>query len=102
MEGHHDAVQERQAGTALKERGDVGTHSERIVPDAPCLQGGARYFEFLGGLTLGDAPSAQLSVLFKEVCTFEAIPAWLTTLVDVRHVLDDGSHSDLLCQALAL
>src|SRR5439155_632246 len=58
--------------------------------------------EFLGGLTLGDALSAQCSVLFKEVRTFESLPAWLATLVAVWHVLDDGSHSDLLCQSLAL
>jgi hypothetical protein len=44
-------------------------------------------------LTLGDALSAQLPVLLKEVRTFASIPAWLATMVDVWQVLDDGSHS---------
>jgi hypothetical protein len=53
-------------------------------------------------LTLGDALSAQLPVLLKEVCAFESIPAWLATMDALWHVLDGGSHSDLLYQSLAL
>ena len=71
------------------------------MPYTPGLQGGSRHREFLGSLTLGDALSSQLSVLLKEVRTFESIPAGLATMVDLWHVLDDGSHSDLLCQSLA-
>jgi hypothetical protein len=44
---------------------------------------------------------AQRPVLLQEVCAFESIPAWLSTMVDVWHVLDDGSHHDLLCQSFA-
>ena len=71
------------------------------MPHTPGLQGGSGHLEFFGGLTLGDALSAQLPVLLKEVRAFESIPAWLATMVDLWHVLDDGSHSDLLCQSLA-
>ena len=61
----------------------MGADIERIVPDAPGLQGGARHLELLGGLTFGDALRSQLSVLLKEVCTFESIPAGLATRVDL-------------------
>jgi hypothetical protein len=86
----------------LKELGDMGTNIEGVMPDTPGLQGGARNLELLGGLTLGDALGLQRSVLRKEVCTFETTPAWLALRVALLFVLDDGSHSDLLCQSLAL
>ena len=57
------------------------------------------HYQFFGSLTLGDALSAQLLVLLKEVCTFKSIPAWLATMIALWHVLNDGSHSDLLCQS---
>jgi hypothetical protein len=69
-------------------------------PVKPHLQSRSRYVELFGGLALGDALSAQLSVLFKEVCPFKSIPAWLTVRL-VLFVLDEGSHSDLLGQSLA-
>src|SRR4030095_14054705 len=58
------------------------TDIEGVVPQAPGLQRGARHLEFFGGLTLGETLSSQLPVLLKEVGAFEAIPAWLATLVD--------------------
>ena len=72
------------------------------MPYAPGLQGGSGNLELFGGLTLGDALSSQLPILLKEVRTFESIPAWLALRVALLRVLDDGSHSDLLCQSLAL
>jgi len=57
--------------------------------------------KLFGGLTLGDALRSQLPILLKEGRTFESFPAWLATMVDVWQVLDDGSHSDLLCSSLA-
>jgi hypothetical protein len=77
------------------------TYIEAVVPHTPGLQGGSRHRELFGGLTLGDTLRSQFPVLLKEVCAFESIPAWLATMVDWWHVLDDGSHSDLLCQSLA-
>ena len=77
------------------------TDIEGVVPQAPGLQRGARHLEGFGGLTLGDTLSSQLPVLLKEVGAFESIPAWLATLVDVWHVLDDDSHGDPLCSSLA-
>jgi hypothetical protein len=100
-ESNHESVEERQSGTALKEVGDVRTHIEGVVPEAPGLQGGSRHLELFRSVTLGDALNTQLLVLLKEVCTFESIPAWLALRVDLWHVLDDGSHSDLLDQSLA-
>jgi hypothetical protein len=52
-------------------------------------------------LTLGDALSSKLSVLLEEVGAFASIPVWLATRVEVWHVLDDGSHGDLLASSLA-
>ena len=72
------------------------------MPNPPGLKSRARNFELCGGLTLGEALSSQLSVLRKEVRAFEAIPAWLGVIVALLRVLDDGSHSDLLCQSLAV
>ncbi len=74
MEGNHNAVQERQAGTALKELGDVGTDIQGVVPYAPGWQGGSRHLDLLGGLTLGDALGSQLPVLLKKVRAFESTP----------------------------
>ena len=72
------------------------------MPRPPGLKGRSGNLELLGGLTLGDALSSQLSVLCKEVCTFKSIPAGLALRVALLLVLDDGSHSDLLGQSLAL
>jgi len=77
------------------------TDSEAVVPPTPGWKSRSGNLEFFGGLTLGEALRAQLSVLRKEVRPFEAIPAWLATLVDVWPVLDDGSHRNLLCSSLA-
>jgi hypothetical protein len=101
-EGHHEAVYERQAGTAWKELGHMSTASEAVVPDAPGVQGWSGNLAFLGRLTLGEPLSSQRSLLCKEVRTCAAIPAWLAPRVDVGHGLDAASHSDLLCQSLAL
>jgi hypothetical protein len=92
MEGNHDAVSERQSGTALKELGDMGTYIKGVVPYTPGLQGRARHLELLGGLTFGDALGSQLPILLKEVRTCESIPAWLTLRVALWLVLDYGSH----------
>jgi hypothetical protein len=64
----------------------------RVRPQGALFKGCSGNLEFFGRLTLGDTLSLQLSVLLKEVRTFESIPAWLTTMVDLWHVLDDGSH----------
>src|SRR4030095_2546849 len=93
MAGHHEAVEERQSGTALKEGGDMGADIERIVPDAPGLQGSSGNLELLSRLTLGETLNSPLPVLLQEVRTFESIPAWLAPMVDLGPVLDDGSHS---------
>ena len=79
----------------------MGTYVESIMPDAPGLQGGSRHLERFGSLTLGEALSSQLPVLFKEVRAFESIPTGLAFRVALLLVLDDSSHSDLLCQFLA-
>jgi hypothetical protein len=79
----------------------VGTHIEAVVPDTPGLQSGSRHVELFGDLTLGEALSSQLSVLFKEVRALESIPMGLAFRVALLLVLDYGSHSDLLCQSLA-
>jgi hypothetical protein len=65
------------------------------------LQGGSGHLKLLSRLTLGHALGSQLTIVLEEVCTFEAIPAWLTVSVALLRVLDDGSHSDLLCPSLA-
>ena len=71
------------------------------MPNSPGLQSRSGNLELFGGLTLGDALSSSLPVLFKEVRTFESIPAWLALRVALLLVLNYGSHSDLLWQSLA-
>ena len=70
------------------------------MPYAPGLQGGSRNLELLGGLTLRDALSSQLTLRLEEVRPFASIPAWLAVIVALLCVLDDGSHSDLLLHPL--
>jgi hypothetical protein len=96
MESNHESVSERESGTALKELSDVGTNIESVMPHSPGLQSRSGNLEFLGGLPLGAALGAQLSVLCKELRAVESIPAWLALRVALSLVLDDGSHSDLL------
>ena len=75
MAGNHESMYECQAGTALKELGDMVADIERIVPDTPGLQGSSGNLELLGSLTLGETLSSQLPILLKKVRTFESIPA---------------------------
>ena len=82
-----------RTGTALKELSDVGTNIES-VSHSPGLQSRSGNLEFLGGLPLGVAFGAQLSVLCKELRAFESIPAWLA-LRAACGLSGDGSHSDL-------
>ena len=72
------------------------------MPYTPGLQGGSGNLKLLYSLTLGHALGSQLTIVLEEVRTFEAIPAWLAVIVALLRVLDDGSHSDLLWQSLAL
>ena len=67
----------------------------------PGLKGRSGNLELCGGLTLGEALGSPLPVRLKEVRTLESIPAWLAVRVALWRVLDEGSHSDLLCQSLA-
>ena len=99
MKSSDESVSERQSGAALKKVSDVGTDIEAVVPEPPGLQGGSRHAQFFGDLTLGEPLGSQLPVRLKEVCAFETIPAGLASRVDWWHVLDDGSHCDLLCQS---
>ena len=94
-------MQEGEPRTTLKELGHMGTDIEAVMPCAPGLKSGSGNLELLSGLTLGDALGLQLTILLKEVRTFESIPAWLAVIVALVRVLDDGSHSDLLGQSLA-
>ena len=57
------------------------TDIEAVVPYAPGLQGCAGHLELFGRLTLGEPLSSQRSILFKEVRTFEAIPALAAFLI---------------------
>ena len=72
------------------------------MPRPPGLKGRSGNLQLLSNLTLGPALGSQLTIMREEVRTFESIPAWLAVIVALLRVLDDGSHSDLLCQALAL
>jgi hypothetical protein len=71
------------------------------VPYAPGLQGCSGDLELFGRLTLGEPLSSQLSVLFKEVRTFESIPAGLAHIVALRLRLYYCSHGDLLASSFA-
>jgi hypothetical protein len=85
----------------LQALGHMGTDVEAVMPRPPGLKGRSGNLELCGGLTLGDALDSQLPVRLKEVRTLESIPAWLAVRVALLRVLDEGSHSDLLCSSLA-
>jgi hypothetical protein len=82
--------------------GHIGTDIEGVMPCPPGLKCGSGNLQLLSSLTLGPALGSQLTIVLEEVCTFESIPAWLAVIVELLRVLDDGSHSDLLCPSLAL
>jgi hypothetical protein len=72
------------------------------MPTPPGWQRRSGHLELFGRLTFGEALSAPLSVLFKEVGTFKSSPAGLALRGALLRVVDDGSPSDLLGQSLAL
>jgi hypothetical protein len=86
----------------LKESGHIGTDIKGVMPWTPGLKGGSGHLKLLSSLTLGHALGSQLTRVLEEVRTFESIPTWPAVIVAVLRVLDDGSHSDLLCPSLAL
>ena len=102
VEGHHQPVHKSESGTTLKESGHIGTDIKGVMPCPPGLKSGAGHLKLLSSLTLGQALGSQLTIVLEEVRTCASIPAWLAVMVALLRILDDGSHSDLLCQALAL
>ena len=101
VEAHNQPMHEGESRTALKELGHMGTDVEAVMPPPPGLKSRSGNLELCGGLALGEALGSQLPVLLKEVRTLESIPAWLAVRVALLRVLDEGSHSDLLCSSLA-
>ena len=59
-------MQEGESGLTLKKLGDVRADVEGSVLSAPSLQGGTGDLKLLGRLTLGDALSAQFTVVLKK------------------------------------
>jgi hypothetical protein len=102
VEGHHQPVHKSESGTTVKESGHIGTAIKGVMPCTPGLQGGSGNLKLLCSLTRGHALGSPLTRVLEEVRTFESIPAWLAVIVALLRVLDDGSHSDLLCPSLAL
>ena len=101
VEGHHQPVDKRESGATLKELGHIGTDIKGVMPSPPGLQGGSGHLKLLSRLPLGHTLSSQLTIMLEEARTFESIPAWLAVIGALLRVLDDGSHSDLLCPSLA-
>jgi hypothetical protein len=101
MEGHHQAVYKGKSGATLQELGPMRTAIKGVVPYAPGLQGGSGNLKRLSRLTLRDPLSLQLKRVLKQVSSLETVPARLALRVALSLVLDDGSHSDLLCQSHA-
>jgi hypothetical protein len=101
MDSHHSPLSESASGTFVQERGDLGAYIEGVMPEAPGWQGGSGHLQLLSRLTLGQALGSQLTIGLAEVRTFEALPAWLAGIVALWRVLEDGSHSALLCPSLA-
>ena len=101
MAGNHEAMEERQARTPLKNVGDLGTDVAGIVPDAPGLTRASGHLECLSGVTLRDTLGSQLPILGQEGRTGASLPTGLALRVALLRVGDDGSHSALLCASLA-
>lgn len=73
----------------MKELGDMGTYIEGVVPYAPGLQGGSGNLKLFGCLTLGDALSVQLAIVFKLIGSLETVPALVTVESVVLRKIDD-------------
>jgi hypothetical protein len=101
MYPENQAMQEGKPRATVK-KGDNGRMLvEALLVGPPCLQRAAGNRKCLGRLTQGEPLGLQIAILIEDLSALGAIPAWVKISVASLLELDDGSHSDLLCQSLA-
>jgi hypothetical protein len=95
MQRDDQAMEEGEAGNAVKKRHDSRTLVDAFRVGLPRLQRAAGSIKHLGCLTLGCALCVQIAILRKQLSTFDALPALMALLIGTLLVLDDRSHSYL-------
>src|SRR5439155_19730164 len=73
MERQDQAMQESQAGDAMKKRHDCGTLIKGLLVRLPGLQGTAGYVKHLGRLALGHTLGFEIAIAVTLLRAFEAI-----------------------------
>ena len=69
---------------------------QALLIRTPCLQRAAGHVQHLGGLTLREALGFETAIPFKQLGTFDALPALVTITVAPWLRLNDSAHSSLL------
>jgi len=101
MERQDQAMQERKTRDAVKKRYDRGTLIKVLLVCPPRLQRAARDLKHRGRLTLRHPLYFQLAIPRPQVRAFEALPALMAICAALLRILDDCSHSYLLCTPFA-
>src|SRR5215475_4479851 len=89
-------MEEGKPGYALKNRADLGTSIEPILPRAPRLQRGAGNVETVGGLPLGEPSGLQGVILLKECSASASLPSLVTITLAPWLRINASAHSALL------
>jgi hypothetical protein len=100
VEGQNEPMKERESGTTLKERHDMGTAIEGVMPGVPRLQGASGHLKSLGGLTLGDTLRLQVEIWLEQVSPLETVPKLMAAAMVTVWKIAGSAHSYLSCKPL--
>ena len=89
-------MHEGETGNAVKKRNDCRTRIEALVVRPPGTQGTAGHLKHLGRLTLREALGLQVTIMPKQLRTFDTIPALGALSMATLRMLGDRSYSSLL------
>jgi hypothetical protein len=102
VERHNQLMQEGETRNTVKKRHDNGALIEALLVRPPRLQRAAGNVQHLGRLTLREeALGVQVTILRKQLSTFDAIPALVTLIIATLLILDYRAHSSLLLKPLS-
>jgi len=89
-------MQEGQPWGTVEKGHDGGMCVKTVLIRPPCLQRAAGHIKRLGGLTQGEPLGLQVTILRKQLSTFDAIPALVALIIATLRILDDCAHRYLL------
>jgi len=89
-------MQEGEPGHTVKKCHDSGTGIQALLVRLPRLQCAAGNLKPRGGLPLRDALGLEITILRKQIGTFEALPALVAIIVASGLILDYCSRRCLL------